>query len=57
MKYFNMPSKLASNNFSTIIPLESSKPGQTHQDLLGGQKGAAKLLLPSQLAVDSLTLT
>lgn len=46
MKYFNMLSKLTSNNLSTIIPLESSIPGQTHEDLLGGQKGAAKLLLP-----------
>lgn len=46
MKYFSMPSKLTSSNFSTIIPLESSIPGQTHEDLLGGQKDAAKLLLP-----------
>lgn len=46
MKYFNMLSKLTSNNLSTIIPLESSIPGQAHEDLLGWQKGAAKLLLP-----------
>lgn len=42
-----MPSKLTSKDLSTIITLESSIPGQTHEGLLGGQKGTTKLLLPS----------
>lgn len=54
-----MPSTLTSNNFSTIITLESSIPGQIHEGLLGGQKGTTKFLPPPalQLAVDSLMLT
>lgn len=36
MKNYNMPSKLTSNDFPTIITLESSIPGQTHEGLLGG---------------------
>lgn len=46
MKYFNMPSKLTSNDFSTIITLESFILGQRHEGILGGQKGTTKLLLP-----------
>lgn len=46
MKYFNIPSKLTSNDFTTIITLESSIPAQRHEGLLEAQKGTTKILLP-----------